>query len=370
MVLRENLGGSAVSDAVHNCLRLSLAVLCVSILLFAISEQNSLAAAPAQDRIVLPLELIAGQPATLAALKVDGHVASGIRIILSSGQILTTDESGRAHFLVPPQTGPLLARIIGSEVREAADVLPEQSSSGALQLTEVPRVASSANLLVIAGSGFDGDADENAVAIEGKPAFVLASSPVQLILMPPPTTATGSARLLITKGKTEVAGSLTFVNIIPISSSSIQIRAGKTAALALLVEGTADPVHLEIEDLTPQIAQFAHGNKLFVRTAGGPDNSAVLWLKGLAPGRFAYSVALRDILTGAGVQVASDFLRAANVIAGPDQRRKIESILTQLERKHSNLKTLRAELQNIAESTGPSDFQTLVYAAERSLDGD
>lgn len=368
-MFQEADGGSAVSDAIHNGLRLLRTGLCASILLCVIS-QNLLATAPNRERIVLPLELIVGEPATLAALKADGHVASGAKIALSSGQVLTTDESGRAHFLVPPQTRPLLARIIGSEVQEAADVLPEQSSSGALQLTEVPRVASSANLLVIAGSGFEGNADENAVEIEGKPAFVLASSPVQLILMPPTTTAAGSARLLITKGKTEVAGSLTFVNIIPISSSSIQIRAGKTAALALLVEGTTEPVDLEIEDLTPQIARFAHGNKLLVRTTGGPDNSAVLRLKGLAAGRFSYSVGLRGVSTAASLRLALDFLRAASTIAGPGQRRKIESMLAQLERKHANLKALRGELQNIAESTGPSDFQTLVYAAERSLDGD
>src|SRR5579863_1134030 len=51
--------------------------------------------------IVLPPKLMAGHPATLAVLGVDGKLASGVKVDLGNEQSVTTDRTGRATFTVP-----------------------------------------------------------------------------------------------------------------------------------------------------------------------------------------------------------------------------------------------------------------------------
>lgn len=350
-------------------LRLLEIGLCFWIFVVALSARNPIAAPAGPSKIVLPLELIAGEPATLAVLKEDGHVAPNAKVILSSGQVLTADESGRAHFLVPPQAGPLFVRILDSEARVAGDVLPEKVSSGALQLTQALKIASVNDRLVIIGSGFDGDADRNSVEIDSTHALVLASSPTQLIVVPPAKTQLGPATLLMKKGDSEATANVSFIRIIPISSSGLQIRRGRTSMIALLVEGTAEPLSLRVRALTPQVSQFKRGNTLFVRTTGGPENSAIIRVKGLAAGQFSYSVKLENDYRSTDAQVASDFLRAAQRMADNGGRQKIQAILTELKRKKPDSMKLLQDLQDLQEPKEPSDFQALICAAERSIGG-
>ncbi len=358
-----------MSNARREKLRLFSIGLCASIFLAAFSTRNLVAAPTGQNTIVLPLELIAGEPATLAVLTADGHIAASAKIVLSSGQVLTTDESGRAHFLVPPQTGPLFARMLGSEIREAADVLPEQSSSGDLQLTQVPKIASASERLVISGSGFAGDADKNAVEIDGKRALVLASAPAQLILTPPADTVVGPASLFITKGDNQATANITFVSIVPMSFSDVQIRSGKEAAIHLLVQGTAEPLNMEIKNLTPGVAQFKRGDMLLVRSKGGTDNWATIRVKGLAAGQFSYSVRLENEYRQADPRVTIDFLRAAQKIAEPDTKKKINSIVRELQQRGANWENLLKELGTVANFSKSADVQALISAAERSISG-
>jgi hypothetical protein len=358
-----------MSNAGRQRLRLFSIGLCASIFLAASSTRSLVVAPTGQNRIVLPLELIAGEPATLAVLTPDGHVAAGVEIVLSSGQVLTTDESGRAHFLVPPQTGALFARLLGSETREAADVLPKQLSSVDLQLTQFPKIASVSDRLVISGSGFSGDADKNSVEIDGKRALVLASSPTRLILMPPADTVLGPARLLIAKGNSEVTANITFVSIVPMSFSEVQIRAGKEATIRLLVQGTTEPLNMEIKNLTPGVAEFKHADTLFARSRGGTDNWAIIRIKGLAAGQLSYSVRLESEHQRGDVPIAVDFLRAAQKAAGPDTRKKINSIVRRLQQEDANWKNLLKELQGIANSSKAGDVEALISAAERSISG-
>lgn len=337
--------------------------------LFVLSAGNLLAAPAQAARIVLPVRLIAGQPATLAVLSSDGHIAPGSKIALSDGQVLTTDESGRAHFLVPPQAVPLFARIIGSEIRAVADVLQGPSSGRDLQSIQAPAIAPLGDALVITGSGFEGDADRNIVEINGRRTLVLASSPAELILMPPAKTAPGAARLSIGTGAGAMAASLTFVSVTPMDSRVMQIRRGKQTTIALLVRGTVQPLNMEIRALTPHVAEFHHGDALLVRSTGGAANSAVIRIKGLASGQFSYSVSVQSAPTPSGWQNACDFLRTAAKIAPPDAGKKLESILKKLQRKPADVNKLRRELQSIAISSTASDFQTLIDAARRSLYG-
>lgn len=323
----------------------------------------------AKQTIVLPLELVAAQPVTLAVLTEDGRVAPGVKVVLSSGEVVTTDESGRAHFLVPPETGLMFARIPGTEVREAADVLPQGSGSGSLQLAQVPKVVALENHFTVSGSGFQGDADRNRVEVGGKAILVLASSPVQLIVMPPANTPLGPARLMTIEGTTEIATQITFVEVVP-SNTSVQIRRGKRAAIVLRVRGRAEPLDLEIRNLSPQVARFPHGNEVRVRTTGGSDNSAVIRLKGMSAGPFSYAVSLEDISRIANAPVARDFLEVARKIAQPDVANRVDAILKELRGANVDVLKARNRLHRISNEGGSGDFQALIRAACRALDGE
>jgi hypothetical protein len=329
----------------------------------ASSEQNG------EDRIVLPLELVAAEPATLAVLTADGHVAPGVEVVLSSGEEITTDESGRAHFLVPPETGPMFARIPGSEVREVGDVLPQGAGRGDLQVTGMPKVAALASPFVLRGVGFEGDADRNRIEIAGKRALVLASSPVQLVVMPSEDRIPGPASLVIHEGDAEVSTKVALVSVSSSSTNAI-VRRGKKAEVIMLVRGTAEPVELDVRSLTPQVAQFARGDDMSVRTNGGVDNAAVIQLKGVGAGTFSLAINLKNISTSVNAPVARDFLEAARKMAAPNTANRLEIILKKLSSGHVDAEEEQAELQAVSTESSSRDFQALINAACRALGGE
>ena len=325
---------------------------------------------PGQQKIVLPLAMVAAQPATLAVLTADGRIAPGVKLILSSGEEVTTDESGRAHFLAPPETGIMFARISGTEVREAVDVLPRGSGNGYLEMRELPKLVSLDDRFPISGDGFQGDADQNRVTIDGKRILVLASSPVQLIAMAPANAQPGPVNITVVEGTTEAATPVTLVDVVSSTSSSEMIQRGKKIPVILRVRGSAEPVDLEVRNLSPQTVQFLHGNVESVGTSGGPDNTAVLQVKGINAGQFSFAVSLENRWTIAGAPVAGDFLQAAQEYAQPDLAHPVAVTLRELRSGDVNLARLRSDLQEISNRGSSQDFQALIRAARRALAGE
>lgn len=327
--------------------------------------------ASSSQKIILPMELIAGQPATLAVLDSNGRVAAGVRLVLSSGEVVTTDESGRAHFLAPPDAGVMFARIVGSEIRGAVDALPWNADAPAgLQITAVSKLASLQNRIVIRGSGFQGDADRNRVSLNGRRVLVLASSPKELILAPLANFSAGTAALTVGQRAAQTSSEVTLVQIVSSNSGHQQIQRGKKVKVLLSVRGTSEPVQLEVLNLTPQIVQFPHGDEMRVRTSGGSDNSATVEMKGKSAGAFSYSASLENSQSDANMPVARDFLEAALKIAPADAASRIEHILKNLRDGNADGAAARKELRKISESAGSRDFQALLRATQRALDGD
>jgi hypothetical protein len=317
--------------------------------------------------IILPLTLIAGQPATFAVLTANGNVASGTRVVLSNGEVVSTDDSGRAHFLVPSDVGVMFARIPGTEVSEASDVLPQASSGVGLQVTKVPKIVALGNQFAINGHGFQGDADRNRITMDGKAIFVLASSPVQLIVTPAANVPPGQASLTITEGLAETVTDVTLVDVTSLNSSSAQIHRGKKTETILLVRGTEEPLDLKIRSLSPEIVQLAQSHDAYVRTTGGSDNSAVVQLKGESAGSFSFAISLENSAVKVNVPLARDFLSAAQKGAEPDVANRIENILRRLPGKNIEVRKTRNDLQRLLTEGRPGDFRALIHGALRAL---
>ncbi|HVB07788.1 MAG TPA: hypothetical protein VNF00_02475 [Candidatus Acidoferrales bacterium] len=318
-------------------------------------------------QIVLPLELVAGQPATLAVLLPDGRVAEGMKLMLSDGERVTTDESGRAHFLGPPDAGILIARIPGTEIRAAADVV-RQSDAEKLEITRASAIAALKDSFPIDGKGFSGNADRNRVELDGKSAFVLAASPMELVILVSSKTAPGSAQLAVRTGASEVSTGIMLVNVRP-DTIRDGVRPGKKEQLVLRVSGTTQPVELDVQNMSPGIVGFRHGDREQLRTHGGADNSATIEVKGIRAGEFSYAVTLVPEAESANVQAARDFLQAAEKIAAGGEKRQIETVLKKLRRRNPDIRGARQEFTKIRDASVTGDLQALVHAAGEALSG-
>lgn len=319
------------------------------------------------DSIVLPLELVSGRPATLAVLSADGRIAAGVKLVLSNGEVVTTDESGRAHFLGPPDAGVLIARILGTEIRAAADVVQKEDAAR-LEIAEVPAVAAIKGQLTIIGNGFQGDADRNRIELGGKSAFVLAASPKELVILAPSQTAPGHALLSVKVGSLEASNEISLVDVFP---DAIQDRArlGKSGKFVIHVRGTTQPVDLEVRNMSPEIGRFKHGDHEHFRSSGGAENSATVAIRGTHPGEFSYAVRLEPQLAPPNVQASEDFLQAAQKLAQGDEKRHIGSALSKLRSRNTDIRGARKEFAKITVANSSSDLQALIRAAGEALNG-
>src|SRR5271170_6676295 len=144
--------------------------------------------------IVLPPRLVAGQPATLAVLGVDGRLAAGITVDVGKGQRVKTDKSGRAFFTAPSDAPVLIATAAGDSAAALIDApTPGSGEQGAV----VAPVVSQVDRFSVCGGGFRGDVDANRVSINSERAFLLASSPQCIVVLASPRALPGPAKLSI-----------------------------------------------------------------------------------------------------------------------------------------------------------------------------
>lgn len=315
--------------------------------------------------IVLPLELVSEQPATLAVLAADGRIVAGVKLMLSNGAVVITDESGRAHFLGPPDAGVLIARILGTEIRAAADVVQKKDATK-LEIAEVPAVAGIKDQITIIGNGFQGDADRNRIELGGKSAFVLAASPQELVILASPETVPGNRLLSVKVGRLEASSDISLVDVFPDAMQG-RVSAGKSGQFVIHVRGTTQPVDLEVENMSPEVAKFKHGDREHFRSSGGADNSATVAIKGTHPGEFSYAVSLKPQRGPANVQASEDFLEAAEKLAGGDERRQIGSALSKLRSRNTDIRRVRKEFAKITAANSSSDLEALIRAAGEAL---
>ena len=316
---------------------------------------------------MLPLEMVAGGPATLAVLSRDGRVVAGVKLVLSDGEGVTTDESGRAHFLGLPDAGILIARIPGTEIRAAAAVM-RQTGAEKLEIARAPAIVASKDRFTIDGNGFYGDADRNRVELNGKPALVLAASPKELVILAAPETAPGSVQLDVKTGASDVSAEISLVDVLP-DTIRDDVKPGKKGKLVLHVSGTTQPVNLYIQNMSPELVEFKHGDREHVRTRGGADNSATVEVKGRRAGQFSYVVTLEAQPAAANVKAARDFLQAADRLAVGGEKHRITNVLKNLPRRNPDIRGARNEFAKISVGSATGDLQALIRAAAEALNG-
>ena len=249
---------------------------------------------PSAGRILLlPRSIVSGERATLAVLDVDGRLTPGATVEFSNGDRLTTDATGRALFVAPLNPGVILASIAGREGRVPTTILSrEDAAAGAIAVTSIPKFASLADRFEIAGRGFCGGADSNRITISGEPAFVLASSPTSLVVLPPADLPPGRASVDLACGKQNGPPiEIVFVSL-ELEADTSPLAPGVHRALTVRVQGTFAKLSLEARNLAPEIADLTGGNPARALSSGGAENIAHFEVVGRSRGSFLISIRL------------------------------------------------------------------------------
>ncbi len=311
-------------------------------------------------KIVLPPRLMAGHPATLAVLGVDGKLAAGAMVTLGDGQMLTTDRTGRAVFTVPTSGDYLLAKGAGASV--AALIDPAAGASEPKETT-LPPFVSTRDRFWVCSPSLRGDADADSVHINDGPALVLAASPECLVALPSQKVTPGPAKISVESPGTQVTASTILVSLdfdapqpalLPEAKSRLNVR----------VHGSDQKLGIMVENETPGVLRFLRGDTQELLTTGGPQNGAALEVRAIRVGDYSFRARL---LPPTDLTIAQRYLRAALPLAPNDLQGKIQGYSRRLERHPGDSQIVRAGLAVILRQTIGGDFRTLLNSAWESL---
>jgi hypothetical protein len=310
--------------------------------------------------IVLPPRLMAGHPATLAVLGVDGKLASGVKIDLGNGLIATTDHTGRALFTAPNSGDYLLAKASGASAAALIDPAAGASEPNSVTL---PPVVSVRDRFWICGAGLSGDADANSVRMDGKAAVVLASSPVCVVVLAEPNARTGPASISVQAPGVRWSAATTIVSL-EFEAPNPALQPGQKGKVNVRVDGSSEKLSLAVEDRNPGVLRFTGGDAQRLITCGGAENFAEIAVQAVASGDYSFGARL---MPSPDVPTALRYLMAAESLAPKDSRGKISALTSRLTHKPRDAEKVEAALEQIANRTMAGDFRTLLDATRGSL---
>jgi len=211
----------------------------------------------------------------------------------SNGDRLTTDATGRALFVAPLNPGVIFGSIAGRSGRVATAILsPGEAASTSIEVSSAPQFASLTDRFELFGRSFCGDADANEVTIAGQPAIVLSSSPIALVVLPPPDLRPGIAAVEVSCAKRQSpAFSIVLIGL-ALEANSSPLKPEEHRTLTVRVRGTTAKIALEARNLAPEIAELSGGNPVRASSRGGAENFARFEVVGRKNGSFLISIRL------------------------------------------------------------------------------
>jgi hypothetical protein len=310
--------------------------------------------------IVLPPKLMAGHPATLGVLGVDGRLAAGVTVDLGNGLSVTTDRTGRALFTAPASGDYLLAKASGAS---AAALIDPAAGASEPKTVSVPTVVSVRDRFWICAPGLNSEADANNVRINGKAAVVLAASPVCLVVLAEPSSGTGPASISVQAPGVRWNAATALVSLEFVAPNPA-LQPGQKGKLAVRVFGATQKLKVAVEDRNPGVLRFEQGDAQRLSTSGGTNNVATIKVQAITSGNYSLSARL---MPAANVHTAERFLTAAISLAPEDSRRRISGLASRLASNPGAAERVEAALDQIATQTMAGDLRTLLDAAREAL---
>jgi len=310
--------------------------------------------------LVLPQQILAGSPFTLAVLGSDGRLAPGVAVRVEPDQQATTDQTGRALFTAPEAGGVVFARASGASIPALLDPASVLPSSPALRIAPVLALNDRFSLC---GAPFDGRADANRVKINGQPALVLAASPECLVILPGPKAAPGSATISVEAPAGQWSASTELVSL-EFDAPNPPLLPDKQSQIRLRVRGSEQKLRIVVENESPGVLRFLRGDVQQVVTSGGPENFAALKVKAIRSGDFSFRSRL---VAAPDASAARRYLDAATVRAPGDVQTKLQHWAKRLSGSARDSEAVQRSLCPLAAGTPPGDLRALLDAACAAL---
>src|SRR5882724_6426921 len=211
----------------------------------AITEEQPAPAAKNARILLVPRKMISGDRTTLAVLDVNGRLTPGVTVAFSNGDHVTTNATGRGIFVAPLTQGVLFANIQGRAGRVQTVVEAASANGNAAEIIQAPHFASLSDRFEMQGHGFCGDADKNVVQINGRTAFVLASSSEAMTVLPPEELDAGLAEVSVSCNKNAASWArVTFLSL-SLEADNSPLQPGQKRTLTVRIGGTQEKVTLE-----------------------------------------------------------------------------------------------------------------------------
>ena len=307
---------------------------------------------------MLPPRIVAGRPATLAALGVDGRLASGVKVEIGDQEV-TTDRAGRAVFNAPASAGYILATASGASF---ATLVDPSSSDSPGALTVQPAI-SLHDQFSICGSGLSGDAEGNLVKINGVLSLVLAASPECIVVLPGPKVTSGLATITVATETAQFTAKTSIVSL-AFEAPNPGLMPGKRGDLFVRVAGSDRRLRLIVENQTPGVLRFLHGDAQQAVTSGGAQNEVAIRVQAVTSGDFSFHA---RVIGAADPAVARRYLQAAQLLAPKNEQRNIQKLIDALDRHPQQFARAAAALNRIRLATIAGDLRTLLDAAQAAL---
>ena len=308
--------------------------------------------------VVLPPRIVAGRPATLAALGVDGRLAAGVKVEVGEQQV-TTDSTGRALFTAPASAGYVLAKASGTTFATLVDPPAADPSPG----VSVAPVISLHDQFSICGNALSGRADGNLVKINGQLSLALAASPECIVVLPGPKVAAGPATIFIATDTAQFTAKTEIVSL-AFEDPNPALLPGKKGDLLVRVQGSEQKLRLVVENQTPGVLRFLRGETQEAVTSGGAENTAAIKVQAVASGTYSFHA---RVVGAPDPAVARRYLQAAELLAPRDSQRDIQKLIDQIDRHPQNSARVAVALDQIRSATIPGDLRTLLDAARAEL---
>jgi len=313
--------------------------------------------------IVLPSRVVAGRPATLAVLGVDGKLASDVAVEIGGGERVTTDASGRASFAAPAGN-VLIAKASGSSAAALVDAnLPANSKDEIW----APAIASTREPFVICGSRFRSAADTNHVRLNGEPSLVIAASPECLSVMANSQAVPGPAQISVQTPSGQWTAQTTLVALAP-EFPKPALLPGQKGKLMVRVKGSEQPLRILVANQTPGVLRFLRGDLQELLTSGGAENCAAIEVAAIRSGDFSFDARMEP---SPDEDAARRYLEAATALADGGEQRDIKHLAERVAKEpgHNprNLDVSQRDLDKILSHTIEGDLRTLLAAARAAL---
>jgi hypothetical protein len=307
--------------------------------------------------------MVAGRPATLAVLGVDGKLASDVTVELGGGERVTTDASGRASFAVP-QAKMLIAKASGSSAAALVDTSPPENSKDEIW---APAIVSAREPFVICGSRFRSEADTNHVRLNGEPSLVVAASPECLSVMANSKAVPGPAQISVQTPSGQWTAQTTLVALAP-EFPKPALLPGQKGKLMVRVKGSEQPLRILVANQTPGVLRFLRGDLQELLTSGGAENCAAIEVAAIRSGDFSFDARMEP---SPDEDAARRYLEAASALADGGEQRDIKRLAEHLAKEPGHnprsLEASQRDLDKILSHTIEGDLRTLLAAARAAL---